>query len=298
MFLLNNTVKRMEIIKVYFQVLIEIAEKVGKTSSYKKLFELDKADLSEIEDDIVIPYLKGEKFQFDGYFINASEVKRLVIKQTEKTTEYLSNYENNNMPPEIIMYISREDIMSYDNHTTDITKQVITSARLKLDSGDTRKVQEAKSSEATVDCTKVFIVHGHDDLAKSETARFVEKMGFEPIILHEQASGGKTIIEKIEEYSNVGFGVVLYTPCDVGGKAEDNPNLKLRARQNVVFEHGYLIGKLGRKKVCALVKNSIETPNDISGVVYVPMDPHGAWKIALAKEMRSSGYNVDMNLVI
>lgn len=288
----------MEINRVYFQVLIEIAEKVGKSGSYKQLFELDKTDLSEIEDDVVIPYLKGERFQFDGYFINPSEVKRLVVKQTENTTEYLSNYENDNMSPGIIMYISREDIVSYDNHTTDITKQVIASAKLKLGAGETGKVQGSKSNEDTVDCTKVFIVHGHDDLAKTETARFVEKIGFEPIILHEQASGGKTIIEKIEEYSNVGFGVVLYTPCDIGGKFEDKPNLQSRARQNVVFEHGFLNGKLGRKNVCALVKGSIETPNDISGVVYVPMDSHGAWKLALAKEMRSSGYNVDMNLVI
>ena len=34
-------------------------------------------------------------------------------------------------------------------------------------------------------------------------------------------------------------------------------DLKPRARQNVVFEHGYLIGKLGRNKVCALVKEEV-----------------------------------------
>ena len=68
------------------------------------------------------------------------------------------------------------------------------------------------------DKSQVFIVHGHDDLAKIETARFIEKLGFKPIILHEQASSGQTIIEKIENYSNVGFGVVLYTPCDIGAK--------------------------------------------------------------------------------
>jgi predicted nucleotide-binding protein len=55
--------------------------------------------------------------------------------------------------------------------------------------------------------TDVFIVHGHDEEAKVSTARFIERLGFKPIILHEQASSGKTIIEKIEEYSNVGFGL-------------------------------------------------------------------------------------------
>lgn len=145
---------------------------------------------------------------------------------------------------------------------------------------------------------EVFIVHGHDEEAKTKAARFVEKLGFKPIILHEQASSGKTIIEKIEEYTNVGFGIVLYTPCDTGGKKESVPILKDRARQNVVFEHGYLIGKIGRKNVCALVKGDVETPNDISGVVYVHMDEASGWHLKLAKELRSSGYEVDMNKVV
>lgn len=143
--------------------------------------------------------------------------------------------------------------------------------------------------------TDVFIVHGHDDLAKIRTARFITTLGFNPIILHEQSSSGKTIIEKIEQYSNVGFGIVLYTQCDLGASKEDKENLKFRARQNVVFEHGFLIGKIGRNNVCALVKDEVETPNDISGVVYVKMDEDDAWHIKIAKELRSSGYNIDMN---
>lgn len=140
---------------------------------------------------------------------------------------------------------------------------------------------------------EVFIVHGHDELAKVSVARFLEKLNLKPIILHEQTSSGRTIIEKIEAYTNVRFGVVLYTECDLGGKDKDN--LRHRARQNVVFEHGYLIGKIGREKVCALVKGSIETPGDISGVVYTAMDDQEAWHLKLAKELRAAGYNIDLN---
>lgn len=143
----------------------------------------------------------------------------------------------------------------------------------------------------TFNISQVFIVHGHDELAKLEMADFIENLGLEPIILHMQASSGRTIIEKIEYYSNVGFGVVLYTPCDVGSKAGALTG-SYRARQNVVFEHGYLIGKLGRSRVSAVVKGSVETPNDISGVVYVSLDDKGSWKEELKKEMRSVGYHV------
>lgn len=140
--------------------------------------------------------------------------------------------------------------------------------------------------------TKVFIVHGHDNGAKQEVARFIEKLGFEPIILHEQVSAQMTIIEKIEAYAEeADFGVVIYTECDQGGK--DNDSLRPRARQNVVFEHGYLIGLLGRENVCPLVKGSVEKPGDIGGIVYTAMDDNSSWHLPLAKELKRAGYDVD-----
>jgi len=143
--------------------------------------------------------------------------------------------------------------------------------------------------------SKIFLVHGHDNGIKNEVARFLDSLELEPIILHEQSSSGDTIIEKIERYSNVGFGIVLYTPCDIGGVDKEPMNLNFRARQNVVFEHGYLIGKIGRNNVVALIKDSVEKPNDISGVVYESYDSNGAWKTGIAKELKAAGYSIDFN---
>lgn len=145
---------------------------------------------------------------------------------------------------------------------------------------------------------KVFIVHGHDTAVKHEVARFIGSVGLEVIILHEQANSGKTIIEKIEAYTDVGFGIVLYTPCDFGGVATNTTEHKPRARQNVVFEHGYLMAKLGRERVCALVKYQTETPSDIDGVIYTLFDKDGAWKIKLANELKNSGYDIDLNKIL
>ncbi len=156
---------------------------------------------------------------------------------------------------------------------------------------ETKRMEQQK-----IMSNKVFIVHGHDNVAKLEMARTLENANFKAIILHEQASAGKTVIEKIEANTDVSFAVVLYTQCDIGraiGAKVDEE--RFRARQNVIFEHGYLIGKLGWGRVCALVKGDIETPSDISGVVYITMDDAGAWKMALAKEMKSAGLSVDMN---
>lgn len=144
---------------------------------------------------------------------------------------------------------------------------------------------------------KVFVVHGHDEAAKQTVARFLEKCEFEVIILHEQPDGGRTIIEKIEEYTDVVFAIVLYTPCDIG-RAKEEKKGKPRARQNVIFEHGYLIGKLGRERVCALVKDGLETPEDISNAIYKLMDKAGAWKTAILKEMKNVGILVDASKLL
>lgn len=184
--------------------------------------------------------------------------------------------------------------MLNDKYTADITKQVLTDAGEFIANSQKETIDASIKNTISPDNTSVFIVHGRDDLAKTEVARFIEKLGLNAIILHEQDNGGKTIIEKIEEYTNVGYGIVLYTPCDVGS-LENDENLKPRARQNVVFEHGYLIGKLGRNKVSALVKTQVEIPGDLNGLVYTELDKAGGWKLSIAKELTREGYSIDLN---
>ena len=142
---------------------------------------------------------------------------------------------------------------------------------------------------------RVFVVHGHDEEAKQSVARCLEKLDLEAVILHEQPNQGRTIIEKFEDYADVSFTVVLLTPDDIGAARDDINNLRPRARQNVVFELGFFIGKLGRQRVCALHKGDVEIPSDFAGVLWVPMDPGGAWRFALGRETRAAGIDVDLN---
>jgi predicted nucleotide-binding protein len=141
----------------------------------------------------------------------------------------------------------------------------------------------------------IFIVHGHDDAAKHEVARVIEKLGLHPVILHEQADRGRTVIEKFEAHADVGFAVVLLTPDDMGYPKDKPSEAQPRARQNVVLELGYFSGILGRASVCALLKGDIEIPSDYAGVIYTPMDAPGAWKVTLAREIKAAGIDVDLN---
>lgn len=144
---------------------------------------------------------------------------------------------------------------------------------------------------------RVFIVHGHDGEAREAVSRFLELLQFEVVILHEQANRGRTIIEKFEEHADVGFAIVLLTPDDLGA-AVLNETMQPRARQNVVLELGYFLGKLGRERVVALRRGDVEIPSDILGVVYTPFDDAGAWKQLIARELKAADYEIDLNLLV
>lgn len=139
---------------------------------------------------------------------------------------------------------------------------------------------------------KIFIVHGHDEQLLIETENLLRKLNLDPIVLRDQHSGGMTIIEKLEKHGDVRYAIILYTACDEGRKI-GTPEFNHRARQNVVFEHGYFISRLGRKNVAAIVKGQVEIQGDISGVVYFPYQT--GWQYNLAKEMKLSGLTVDLN---
>lgn len=145
---------------------------------------------------------------------------------------------------------------------------------------------------------KIFVAHGHDGEAKEAMARYIEKLGMTAVILNEQAGRGRTIIEKFEENSDVAFAVVLLTPDDIGAAKGNKESLTPRARQNVIFELGFFLAKLGRDNVCALFKGGVEMPSDYGSVSYIGMDEGGAWRLSLAREMKEAGLPVDMSNIL
>lgn len=161
--------------------------------------------------------------------------------------------------------------------------------------------EEARSTSRkpinSADSKKVFIVHGHDRATRLEVENLMKDLGYNPIVLFKQADQGRTIIEKLEnETSDVCFAIVIYSHCD-DGKAKEEVELKPRARQNVVFEHGMMSAILGRSRVVALLEPGVEQPGDLQGVIYTPLDAFGSWRYTVAREMRAAGLPVDLNLI-
>lgn len=154
--------------------------------------------------------------------------------------------------------------------------------------------QKSSSRDSSLD---IFIVHGHDNTLKVEVARLLEKQSLRPIILHEQANKSRSLMQKLEDHSDVRFAVVLLTPDDIGGEKGLEEQMP-RARQNVVFELGFFFGKLKRENVCALYSKGVEKPSDLEGITYILIDEAGKWKYDLAKELAVAGFKIDLSKVV
>ena len=170
---------------------------------------------------------------------------------------------------------------------TSIAKRVVTQCQMLL------------RPETQTYSRRIFIIHGHDVALKNELARFLERLQLTPVILHEQADQGMSILSKLRsELADIGFAFALLTPDDIAASAKEPNNKRSRARQNVVFEHGMLVGLLGPSRVCALVKGDLELPSDLTGVLYKalgPSDSLDAVALDLINELKAAGYEVDAN---
>ncbi|ENY73605.1 nucleic acid-binding protein [Aeromonas diversa CDC 2478-85] len=157
----------------------------------------------------------------------------------------------------------------------------------------------AASQNAPSKSKKVFVVHGRDDIAKTNLEVFLHEIGLDPVVLHRQADEGLTIIEKFEKHSDVGYAFILLTPDEVAYlKSEESKDEKdrvkeFRARPNVIFEFGYFVGKLGRSRVCCLYTGDVSLPSDVSGMIYKKFT-NSIEEVAYSviKDLKASGYAI------
>lgn len=162
---------------------------------------------------------------------------------------------------------------------------------------EVRKIIEGTALSAN---RKIFVVYGHDEIARTQLEALLRRWDLEPIILDQKASAGQTIIEKLEEYTaDVGYAIVLATPDDEG-KAKTEATSKSRVRQNVVLELGMFLAKLGRERVAILLKEAsdFERPSDIQGLIYIPFQNKvDEVSLNLIRELSRQGYSIDASRI-
>ena len=232
-------------------------------------------NLSETEliTRFVEPYLIGETIVINGTTLDPKKLYRFIITSTE------TNLDNT------IKEIENEDKLDrsqYSMFRSGVkwraidTGEVVTDNYINKPPGSlaTKKAIDDNKPKPIKPNNKVFIVHGHDIELKNDTELFLKSINLDPVVLHRQLDEGLTIIEKFEKHSEVTYAIILLTPDDIGfpiseiKKSDNERIIECRARQNVIFEFGFFVGKLNRKKVCCIYKEGVTLPSDLGGLIY------------------------------
>lgn len=221
----------------------------------------------------------------------------------------------------INIFLGKKDFEWIASNFIDVKEEDFPTIRKKI--YDLIKEERHPEKSISQSSTKIFIVHGktHEPMKKLKT--MLSEFGLNPIVLHEQPSGSRTIVEKLEKYSDVGYAFIILTPDDVGCSKKDylqlynvcltkegeneekrKQNMEFfyqnvlqmlinRARQNVILEFGYFIGLLGRDRVCCLLMGDVKRPSDMDGIVYVGFKKSiEEARDMIVKELKEAGYEI------
>ena len=255
-------------------------------------------DLNEeiLANRFINPYYLNEALVINGVPIEPRDIRRIRVFESDTSLESLIKQvemedENDESPYKIF---NSAPVWRAIERTRDVTNNYITKAP-----GQTKRQEQTKSINLTKDSKKVFVVHGHDIELKNDVELFLKSIDLDPIVLHRQVDEGLTIIEKFEKHANVNYAIVLLTPDDFGfakseaPKVEKDRKIEARARQNVIFEFGYFIGKLSRQNVCCIYKHGVTLPSDLSGYIYKEVNRSvEEVGLFLMKELKNSGLQV------
>lgn len=265
------------------QVFYHICVEAGKGVDFKSEFRFDLSKEALIS-KFIEPYEQGSFIMINGVCISPEDLVRIRVFQTSVDLKSLLKHQG--------------EKFTYDhikNTAEDVTDEII-----KGPPG--YKKSEIKENKSILQSDRVFIVHGHDQLLENSLEIFLKEIGLNPIVLHRKPDEGLTILEKFEKHSNAAYAFILLTPDDIGYPEEEHQEkekdskIEHRARQNVIFEFGYFVGKLGRDRVCCIYKEGTTLPTDVSGLLYkkvrTSIEEVG---YSLIKELTAAGYKLDIS---
>lgn len=159
----------------------------------------------------------------------------------------------------------------------------------------------ASSRSSAAERTKIFVVHGHDQVALEQLELVLRRLHLDPYILQNNDGQSRTLIEALEQqiYKEAAFGIVLLTPDDYGyPKSKTDADRQPRTRQNVILELGMVLASLGRDRMVLLKKGALEIPTDVNGVIYLEFNEHvKEVAVKLATRMKGAGIPIDDSLI-
>ena len=131
----------------------------------------------------------------------------------------------------------------------------------------------------------VLVVHGADTSLARTVGRFLEAQRLIPVIVGDAPGEGEIRLDQIDAYPDARFAVVLVPGDSVGGGAR-------AAHPDALLKLGYLAGRMGVARVCALIQPGVPDPGRLLRIKTLEFDEAGTWRAQLASRLKSAGFEV------
>jgi predicted nucleotide-binding protein len=278
-----------------------ISVQVPKYHIYVEYAESDKSGIrfnvpqEELVRTFSSPFTMGQSFWFLGKLLNSNKVIKAVIFWSYLAADKLT------LPNQENLVVAKDKKYLIENVLKGKVKGAYLCTEKFLSSTEKAMASAQQATSASDARRRVFVVCGTDSEMKQAITNALTKLKLLPVILCEEPSQGRKIVEYFQEYADVGFAVVLLSPDDYMYLKDEPPSKrKLRPRQDVVFELGFLLGKLGRGNVLVFQREcqNFDGPTDFEGMKVTAFDDRDSWKLALARELTNCGYNVEAGRIL
>lgn len=269
------------------------AQVVLKDKKADNLFEYDLSK-EYVADKVAKPFVLELGFFFGGASVRPTSVERIRIVKTETPANELAeaiSREYRSSGVGVGVNMAKRMIVTQTEKSVDITREILDEVQTVSNVPEAIRKAVASREKPAQSPKTVFIVHGHDHDLLRDLELALHRWKLDPIVLSERASRGMTLVEKVEANTDVGFAFVLLTPDDYGGT--DIGRLQRRARQNVIWEWGYLVGRLGRDRVCCLYKEGVEIPSDLHGIARIVVRTNLNENLEeIRRELKEAGFEI------
>ena len=251
----------------------------------------------ELDRTFATPFAAGQPFWFMGRLLNPIKVNKIVLFWSHATADklLLPNQEN--------LIAAKDKKYLIESIVKGKVKgaYVCTEKFLPITPKNRSLSQSATSASGNLS-RRIIVVSGADREMKQALTGALTKLSLMPLVMCEEPNQGKKIVENFSrDYADVGFAVVLLSPDDFAyATNEVATKRKLRPQQDVVFELGFLLGKLGKDNVIVFWRECVnfESPIDLEGMKVTAFDDQDSWKLALIRELTNCGYTVNADRIL
>jgi hypothetical protein len=131
--------------------------------------------------------------------------------------------------------------------------------------------------QPTLTVNALVLSFGADESIRNAVAEFLGTLDVNVTLVDDATPGG--IITGIDQVRDASFALVL--------RGQNQPDRN--------FELGFAAGRLGMTRICLMHSENTPAAQDSRGFTQIAMDPNNGWQLVLARQLKRSGLDIDLN---